>query len=191
MNQLNQLNQLNDRRIRSGDIGLTVNKSLIARGIIWAQRLIDKSKDPIPYSHAFIVSTDPSIVYEASSKINFSPLRKYLNKKVLIARPVPALSFTEAHRGRQAVYKLEGKNYPTYRLALFLLGWADNLVFSDSLVCSELVAKFLICSGRPEFEDFRGIMPDDIEDLIRSKYQVVYEDIMTESDYLKLIGVNY
>lgn len=176
-------------KLRFGDIGLTTSPSLIARGIIWAQRLIDRFRDPVPYSHAFIIMPNTSLVFESASQIGDDFLRKYIGKQVLLARPNPKITFDEAHRGFSAIEKLHGRNYPVYRLALFLLGWADNLAFSDSLVCSELVAKFLINSGRPEFDDFRGVMPDDLEDLIRARYEVVYEGVMTESDYLKLIGV--
>lgn len=166
------------KKLRPGDIGLTTAPTLLARGIIWAQRLIDRFKDPVPYSHAFFVSHHEGFIYESAEFIGCNHLSKYVGKRVLIARP--EMSRGQYDKGLEGIRPLIGKRYPAYRLALFLLGLADNLA-SGALVCSELVAKFLIFSGIGGFQDFRGVTPDDIEDASREKYEIIFEGVMTQT----------
>lgn len=134
------------------------------------------SDNEATFSHAGIVETSEGGIIEACWHVERSSLfEKYSDGDLLVARYI-GMDEENFEEGMGKIKKHIGQFYPVHRLFLHLLGLAKYIHW-DRIVCSELVAKFLVGAGARQ--NWYGVMPDDLADEFRNFriYDVVYDSM--------------
>lgn len=161
--------------IKPGDIFCTESPSFFGR-MINAVQTWNAPDSHAVYSHAGILVVPGGVTFEALWRVKHQLLHEaYSGRKVLIGRHT-GMHARKMLAGWEAVREYHGQVYPLYRLALFLVPpLARRLNFTEWVVCSELVAKFLHGAGVMDY--WSGVSPDDLADMIHhwKNWEVIFE----------------
>ena len=177
--------------LRPGDVFCTTS---VGAGADWKSRLLCSSIRKIEktqssdgqafYTHAGFITAKNGTTFEARWKYGFYHMDDYCGGAVLIGRPkvIPAFDLwphqSEAYgRGWAAVARYRGRNYPLWRLLMFMAPGLPSISITKLPVCSELVCMFLIAAGVTEIGKWKGRNPDDVADMIKKwhAFDVIYE----------------
>lgn len=160
--------------LQSGDIFCVRGDGWLSKAILWAQaRHSEDGK--AEYSHTGIIVKPKGGTLEALSTVrNENLFEYYRGYPVIIGRhkDMCPFLFTE---GMVGIQDQLGKRYPWYRLLAHLFpAFAIHNNWSDRLVCSGLVGKFLYEAGCLTF--YQGLTPDKMADIIvRDKgWSIIY-----------------
>ncbi len=142
--------------LKPGDVFLSENTMVIGDIISQMERVRARDNNAL-YSHAGIILDDIGTTYEALQSVrNDNLFSRYRGKKVLVAR----YKLMDKNRFDFAYTMVKSHNgnwYPVHRLFLHLLNVA-KYIHQDSVVCSELTARFLHFACRKdgifEFEHY-------------------------------------
>ncbi len=168
--------------LQPGDIFLSYNPWFIGKLILWAEKLWSND-DIANYGHGGIILNPEGKTFEALWRLRHSTINKYINGRLLIARP-------EYNKNKQlipideklkAIKELEdeylGDRYPVHRLLLHIIPpLAKYLSTGKYVVCTELVAKYL-ARINVRHGQWAGTNPDHLADEIKNHkyYTIIYE----------------
>ncbi len=167
-----------------GDVFCVASNSWISKSIMWAENL--QSKDGrVDYSHAGIITHSDGTTFEAGWHVGYGHLDCYINKKVLIARPLSSL-FTNKPIGEKLkkekidsiVRKHLNNSYPWWRIPLHFFPLLKRAGNKNHVVCSELVAEYLFLIGA-RYTRYLGVNPDTLADewKVWANFTVLFEEI--------------
>ena len=159
---------------KRGDFFTAVSPGKLGGGIAAIQKLRTIGL-PSSFTHAgFFI--DSETVFESLGRVQRSSVWSYEGKQFLVGRwqGMTDMWFDIAWK---SLKKYEGKLYPAPRLLMFLFTpimvqlvapsrWLGMGLFSD-VVCSELTGLFLKRSGFSVCDEYRGMMPARIAQIIR------------------------
>lgn len=160
------------------------NMGVVSAAIRTAQKVLSRD-NRADYGHAGIVTSATGATLEALWTVRAGRLDDYAGQRVLIARPARSLYRPQADislRTRDlAIDQIErqylGRVYPLWRLPLHLVPWAAKYASTGRwLVCSELVAKYLVLIAARDTV-YAGISPDTLADewVCFRNFDVLYE----------------
>lgn len=147
------------------------NMGVVSAAIRGAQKILSRD-NRADYGHAGIVTSARGETLEALWTVRHGNLDAYAGQRVLVARPVGTVfrpSEPVSLRIRdQALDLIErqylGRVYPLWRLPLHLVPWLAKYASTGRwLVCSELVAKYLVFIAARDTV-YAGIAPDTLAD---------------------------
>ena len=149
--------------LKRGDIFLTSNPMALSKAIRFFTKLRSKDNKCV-FSHAGIIIKPNGTTYESLWHVKSQNLfEAYAGENVLIARHE---CMTNAAFNK-AFYYLDKKHrndfYPFYRL-IFHMSPTLAKINTGSVVCSELVAKFLYYLELMAY--YNGCTPDDLHDFV-------------------------
>ena len=156
-----------------GDIFLTSNSQILDTLIIFFQKLWAKD-GKAKYSHAGIITDRLGNTFESLWKVRSRNINKACKgEKLLVARHKNmGILFENAFLKIHDEYNND--RYPIYRLVFHMIPPLARLS-TNKVVCSELVAKFLMYCGLIEY--YNGVNPDDLHDYfkIAKGWNIVFE----------------
>ncbi|MEM3452015.1 MAG: hypothetical protein QW835_00110 [Candidatus Hadarchaeum sp.] len=129
-----------------GDLFFVDGGSLLSRAINFFQRL--KSADwESTFSHVGLVLDCNGTIFHAAKKeiCRENLFQVYPSMECAIVRPRASVSAIRSAVGE--IMRYEGEVYPYFRLFLHLIGLARFIHWRNTMVCSELVARFLYYLG--------------------------------------------
>ena len=158
---------------QSGDVFLTANSRALNGIINFFQKLWSKDGKS-KYAHAGIIVDPDGTTFESLWKVQQRNLNKACKgKKVLVARHENMKDlFLPAY---QKIYDQYNKDhYPIYRLLFHMVPPLAKLS-TNKVVCSELVAKFLMHCDLMDY--YNGCNPDDLHDYLRvaKGWNIIFE----------------
>lgn len=160
------------------------NMGVVSAAIRGAQKILSRD-NRADYGHAGIVTSATGTTLEALWTVRSGHLDHYAGQRILIARPArslyrPQVDITLRTRDL-AIDQIErqylGRVYPLWRLPLHLVPWAAKYASTGRwLVCSELVAKYLVLIAARDTV-YAGISPDTLADewVCFRNFDVLYE----------------
>ena len=159
---------------KRGDFFCAVSPGILGKGIAAIQKLRTIGL-PSSFTHAgFFI--DSETVFEPLWRVQESSVWSHEGKQFLVGRwrGMTDERFDQAWAEMQ---KLEGKLYPAPRLLMFMLMPIMvqlvtpmkyiGLGFFSPLVCSELAGRFLSLAGFPVCNEYLGMMPARVANIIR------------------------
>lgn len=163
--------------LKSGDVFATNLSGPLGKLIKVGERVYSEDSEA-SYSHAGIILDWDGTTFEALWTVKRQNIwSAYQGTPIIIARYTD-MDLPSFNRGFNCVKQQEGQIYPVGRLLLHILNLA-KLHLPNRMVCSELVACFLIMAGAKTLggKNPYGISPDELVDEWRiSKYfDIVYE----------------
>ena len=165
---------MNSLALRPGDIFLSKNPMALGKAINAVQRFWAKDSHSI-YSHAGIIIDEAGTTYESLWRVKSQNLfEAYKDDQVLIARHENMLPGAFHYAFEHIRQEHDNDFYPFYRLTFHLFPPIAKLC-TNSVVCSELVAKFLHYLDM--FPYYNGANPDNLHDHIKwaKGWQIIYE----------------
>ena len=149
------------KRFRAGDIFLSRNPMMLGNIINYMSTMFSPDRS-CEFSHAgFFVSENR--ILESSYRVSFANfLDKYEGENVLVGRH-NQMTGERFNKGYDKVKSHINRIYPYHRLALHLFNLAQFVHWTNGLVCSELVAKFLFGAELRNYKYF-GVIPDHLAD---------------------------
>ena len=165
--------------LRPGDIFLSAVPGFIGDGINAVQRIWDKCSHSI-YSHAGIIIDPLGTTFEAQGRVvRWNLFDNYDGVRCLVARHdgMNEATFNKAFR---SVKNHLGRSYPWHRIAFHVFPPLAKLN-DNSLVCSELTARFLYEVEMTDY--YNGATPDDLHNMICWNYgwSVVFDGVITHN----------
>jgi len=149
--------------LKPGDIFLTENPMALGRAINAVQRFWSKDHHSV-YSHAGIIIDEAGSTYESLWRVRSQNLYEaYKGNNILIARHEHMLPGAFNYAFKYIKQDHDRDFYPFYRLTFHLFPPLAKIC-TRSVVCSELVAKFLHYLDM--FPFYNGCTPDDLHDHI-------------------------
>lgn len=157
-----------------GDLFAVKSRDTLGAAINLLQKFWDTALDDSEYCHNGIITKPTGETLEAVATVREQNIfTAYAGKEVLIARH---RSMTESRylSGMAKVAPNVGQWYPVHRLFLHLLHLA-KYVHWRAVVCSELVAKFLVGAGLRR--SWFGVTTDNLTDQWKESkfYDIVFE----------------
>ena len=160
------------------------NMGVVSAAIRTAQKVLSRD-NRADYGHAGIITSATGQTLEALWTVRAGHLDHYLGQRILIARPARSLYRPQVDislRTRDlAIDQIErqylGRVYPLWRLPLHLVPWLAKYASTGRwLVCSELVAKYLVLIAARDTV-YAGISPDTLADewVCFKNFDVLYE----------------
>ncbi len=162
--------------IVAGDIFLTHGAGLLPDLINTVEKI--KAKDGTAvYSHSGICCGGLN-TFESLTRICTDNLLKYVDRPFMLARH-KGMTEQKYAEGMRNVIDENGAVYPFHRLFLVGLG-LGRVSIRNWLVCSELVAKFLMYAQLRK-EDYCGVTPDNLSDEIHGSgdWEIIFEGTLT------------
>lgn len=161
-------------KLNAGDVFLVESGSIISPVTNFFQKLWSRDNRS-KYCHAGIIIDDTNTTLECRWTVcstNF--MEFYKDKDVLIARceNLKNIDFTN---GLLQILKFKGQWFPVHRMILHAFHLA-KFIHWQSVVCSELVAKYLHGIGT-RHNYWWGTTVDDLEEELKNwkQYSIVYE----------------
>lgn len=162
--------------LRPGDIILFAGRSFRAKLVNFFQSLYAK-RGVSSYNHAAVVASgDGDILHATRWRIKHTSLkRRYRNSQVMVVR-WRGMTPERFHSGLTEVKAMLGRPFAFWRQLLHAIR-LGGLFYSKYVVCSELVAKFLIAAGAWP-RHWAGVNVNDLyEEFMENstQYQVVFQ----------------
>jgi hypothetical protein len=164
--------------LKPGDIFLTRNSGLVAKGINIVQKwwaYDDYSK----FTHAGLIKDNKGTTFESTlpgaRSFNFEECHKGKHYMIIRHDYMTPKVFEKAF---ERVKYHSGFAYPIHRLFLHIIPPLAKTFSKNRAVCSELVGQFLYHAEMLHY--WRGVNPDKLEEIFVywRNYQIVYEGIL-------------
>lgn len=181
-------------KLKAGDILLTKNPDGLGTVIKWFQEL---EGDEAIYTHAALVSDEPSVIYEANAMLDESDLKDYLNTRICVIRHEKMTDRRYKFGFKCSIQPYLDKKYPYHRLVLHAFDNGFNWLFRQfgikwkmktakwfpitAPVCSEWVDMFF-CDVKL-LKTWRGHNPDHIHDRALKdpkKWKIIAEGVLVK-----------
>ena len=171
--------------LQRGDVFVVEgNMGMVSAAIRGAQKILSRD-NRADYGHAGIITSATGTTVEALWTVRHGHLDHYLGQRILIARPTGTVfrprEPVSLRTRDQALDLVEaqylGRIYPLWRLPLHLVPWLAKYAATGRwLVCSELVAKYLVLIAARDTV-YAGIAPDTLADewVCFRNFEVLYE----------------
>lgn len=172
---------MNSPTLLPGDVFVVRGRGSVAAAIRAVEWCLSDDNEAI-HGHAGIITSSAGDTIEALWTVRRATLARYSGQTILIARPAQTIfsgapiSPTAKGLAIAAIGEHLGRVYPLWRLPLHLVPpLAKFLGFGRWLVCSELVAKYLVYIAA-RCEPFTGVNPDTLADEWRrwKNFDIIY-----------------
>ena len=173
--------------IEPGDVFLLYRGGLLQKIINKAQSLMSRDGEA-RYAHAGFFTSNLGDTFEARVRIGEYHITDYIGCDVLFYKHMCMNNITFFKHYRGIKNKSDGKIYPFYRLAFYMMPFINKWAPFDRGVCSEKVAQlYYLC----EFMSYwKGVTPDYLHDMVcdpwANQWVVLYEGSFTEEIYCRL-----
>jgi hypothetical protein len=157
-----------------GDLFAVKDRDTLGAAINFLQRFWDTALDDSEYCHNGIITRPTGETLEAVATVREQNLfDAYAGEEVLIVRHT-AMTEGRFLTGMAKIAPNIGQWYPVHRLLLHLLRLA-KYVHWRAVICSELVAKFLVGAGLRR--SWYGVTPDNLTDQWKESkhYDIIFE----------------
>jgi hypothetical protein len=177
-------------KLKSLDFFCVAGRGWVSKGIRVVTKNLSADRDA-EFNHAGIFPFGNECTLEALwtlTSTNF--FDHYENSNCLIAR-WNKMDDEARLKAFKATNKHIGQKYPTYRLAFHLINVAQFIHWTNSLVCSEYVAKILFHAGA-RHHHYYGTTPDALADEVERelnkertgpKYSIIYKGLLPFNYY--------
>lgn len=169
-------------RLLPGDVFCSANPMWLGSAINAIQRFWDVDNRST-YGHAGLIIDPAGTTLEALWTVkqqNVWTAYDDASKSGLLIGRCQNMTAERFIKGMAVIRPFEGRRYPFHRLLLHLLPPLSKYISTGRyLVCSELVALFLVGSGQLDF--YKGVNPDYVAGMIYrwDDWDVIYEKEVT------------
>jgi len=173
--------------LRPGDVFLTTNSRVLNAPILFFQKLWSKD-GKATYGHAGVVIDERGTTFESLWKVRSRNIYDACKgRPVFIARHVNMNPTTCKNIYNRLEKEYGGDHYPIYRLLFHIFPPASRIA-TNKVVCSELVAKFMLYSGIG-MGYYNGVNPDDLHDFFRvaKDWKIIFEGALPTKRRSKLL----
>jgi hypothetical protein len=118
------------------------------------------------YGHTGIITNPKGDTFEAVETYSrHNIFERYAGCDILIGRHV-GMTPGAHERGMAAISHMEGRTYPWFRLAVYLVPYLPKYIHFGKPVCSELAFLYGMKAGLKDIDYFWGVSPDYVADAI-------------------------